>query len=784
MEGNVDLGRAWTERPVNASRRFWLRIIVAVTATMLCTLGLSAVAGQAARAATVPVVTNVSPYTGNAEVENGVVVILGSGFTGATAVDFGSVPADRFTVDSDTLIEAFVMGTPGDSTVDVTVTTPEGTSATSPFDQYTFILSPQLASISPSNGPAPGGNTVTITGADFTGATVVSFDSFYLIAPGTLTEAVVDAPSFTVDSDTQITAVVPAAPGGPGTGARVTVTTPNGDTNQSNNNVYSWNPGPVVQTISSGTVTALGGGPLTLTGTGFTGASAVTFGTVPATSFTVNSDTSITATAPAQSAGRLFVTVTTPNGTSGAPFLYVAAPVITGVSPAAGQAAGGNTVIITGTGFRSGKSTVATAVAFGTVPAASFTVNSSTQITATVPPGAAGTVDIILTVLGNVTTPPTPADQYTYLPVPAVTGVSPAAGPTAGANTVTVTGTGFTGATAVSFGAVPAASFTADSDTSITATVPAGAVGTDDVAVTTPGGTSPTSAADQYTYDPVPAVTGVSPGSGLSVGGNTVTITGTGFTGASAVLFGAVPATSFTVNSDTSITATVPAGAVGIDDVTVTTPGGTSPTSAADQYVYHPTCTTTITGNHAGGITVSSGLTCLVNATQAGQVTVAAGAALSVTGSIISGSVTATDPAGITYCGSTESGSLTVTGATGPVVLGGALPDGTACAANTISGAVSVTGASAPVTVTGLRQAGTLTLENDTAGVDLEGGQINGRIYVSGNTATAPAAITVAGAVVTGSLYCTGNNPPPGDNGSINTVSGTATDQCAAIAQR
>ena len=84
--------------------------------------------------------------------------------------------------------------------------------------------------------------------------------------------------------------------------------------------------------------------------------------------------------------------------------------------------------------------------------------------------------------------------------------------------------------------------------------------------------------------------------------------------------------------------------------------------------------------------------------------TVEAGAALSVTGSTVSGSVSATDPAGITYCGSTESGNLTVTGATGPVALGGTLPDGTACTADTISGAVTITRASAPVTVTGLRE--------------------------------------------------------------------------------
>ena len=104
----------------------------------------------------------------------------------------------------------------------------------------------------------------------------------------------------------------------------------------------------------------------------------------------------------------------------------------------------------------------------------------------------------------------------------------------------------------------------------------------------------------------------------------------------------------------------------------------------------------------------------------------AAGAALSVTDSTVNGTVTATSPAGITYCGSTQDGGLTVTGATSPVILGGTLADGTACAADTIPSAVTVTGATAPVTVTGLHQNGTLTLENDTAGVTLDGSQVNG----------------------------------------------------------
>jgi hypothetical protein len=82
-------------------------------------------------------------------------------------------------------------------------------------------------------------------------------------------------------------------------------------------------------------------------------------------------------------------------------------------------------------------------------------------------------------------------------------------------------------------------------------------------------------------------VTGVSPGSGPVSGGTSVTIAGSGFAGATAVNFGSTAASSFTVNSDTSITATAPAAtAVGTVDVTVTTPSGTSATSSADQFTY------------------------------------------------------------------------------------------------------------------------------------------------------------------------------------------------------
>ena len=82
-----------------------------------------------------------------------------------------------------------------------------------------------------------------------------------------------------------------------------------------------------------------------------------------------------------------------------------------------------------------------------------------------------------------------------------------------------------------------------------------------------------------------PTVTSVAPNSGPTAGGTSVTITGTGFTGAVAVGFGSNAATGVVVNSDTSITATSPAG-TGTVHVVVLTPGGLSATSSADDFTY------------------------------------------------------------------------------------------------------------------------------------------------------------------------------------------------------
>ena len=135
------------------------------------------------------------------------------------------------------------------------------------------------------------------------------------------------------------------------------------------------------------------------------------------------------------------------------------------------------------------------------------------------------------------TSPTSSADHFTYIAAPTVTGLSPTSGPAAGGTLVTITGTNFTGASVVDFGTTVATDVTVVSSTEITADSPAGS-GVVDVTVTTPGGTSPTSSADKFTYIAAPTVTGLSPTSGPAAGGTLVTITGTAFTGATAVEIG------------------------------------------------------------------------------------------------------------------------------------------------------------------------------------------------------------------------------------------------------
>ena len=153
---------------------------------------------------------------------------------------------------------------------------------------------------------------------------------------------------------------------------------------------------------------------------------------------------------------------------------------------------------------------------------------------------------------------------------PTITSFTPTSGGTR--TVVTIAGTNFIGTTAVVFGGMTAASFTVINASTIRATVGSGATGT--VSVTTPAGTATSTGV--FTYYPMPTITSFTPTSGCT--GTVVTITGTNFTGATAVTFGGQDAPSFTVVSATSITATVGIGGSGA--ITVIAPGGTAISSS------------------------------------------------------------------------------------------------------------------------------------------------------------------------------------------------------------
>ncbi|MER7463268.1 IPT/TIG domain-containing protein [Streptomyces sp. NPDC097981] len=322
---------------------------------------------------------------------------------------------------------------------------------------------------------------------------------------------------------------------------------------------------PVVTSVVPNSGPAAGGATVTINGSGFTGVTGVKFGTV-STPFYLISSTKITAISPAGT-GTVNVTVSTTAGVSnGVAYTFVPTPVISSLAPDQGPTAGANTVTIAGTSLAG-----ATAVQFGTSPAA-ITGNTSTQVTVTVPSAAAAApADVTVTTAGGASTPL----PYYYIPNPAITLLSPNQGPLAGGNTVTITGSGLTLTSAVRFGTGTATGISIVSDSQITAVAPSGS-GSVTVTVTTPGGTSmPGLGSAYYTYLAAPNVSSLNPAQGPALGGNTVTITGSGLTYADQVLFGAVPA-SFTAVSDTQITAVAPGGAPGTATVVVHTPAGSS----------------------------------------------------------------------------------------------------------------------------------------------------------------------------------------------------------------
>jgi hypothetical protein len=175
--------------------------------------------------------------------------------------------------------------------------------------------------------------------------------------------------------------------------------------------------------------------------------------------------------------------------------LAVLAPTVSKIGPKTGPASGGTSVKITGTNLNG-----ATAVKFGALKAASFTVNSATSITAIAPASTVGVVDVTVTTAGG-TSATSSADHFKFKP--SVLSVSPSSGPAAGGTTVTITGSGFAtgaGETTIKFGTTASKSVTCSSSKQCTASSPKHATGTVHVVAVVSAITSAKTSADQFTY--------------------------------------------------------------------------------------------------------------------------------------------------------------------------------------------------------------------------------------------------------------------------------------------
>ncbi|MDG4786571.1 IPT/TIG domain-containing protein [Micromonospora sp. WMMD1102] len=481
------------------------------------------------------------------------VTITGTNFVpGQTTVTFDGVPATDVTVaPGGTTLTAVTPANPI-GPADVVVTTPGGSAE--PLD-YTYLADGSDATftgLTPPSGPTSGGTTVTITGTGLTGAIAVDFNGL----PST---------DFTIDpAGTTITVVTPPNPAGP---ALVEVIFPAGRVTAPTFSYVA----PTITSIVPDTGPSAGGTRVTITGTGFTDATGVTFDDNPGTDLVVDpSGTSLTVTTPPGPPGPVDVLVLIPGADAAAPggFTYqAAAPTTTAIDPDSGPQSGGQTVTITGTNFVPGQTTVT----LDGVPATDVTVApGGTTLTAVTPANPIGPADVVVTTPGGSAEPL----DYTYLADGSdavVTGLDPTSGPTSGGTTVTITGTGFTGATGVSFDGVAGTGFTVDpAGTTITVVTPPNAAGPADVSLVFPAGTA---AGGTFGYIG-PTVTSVSPPAGPSTGGTRVTVTGTGLTGATGVDFGGNPGTDLVVDPDgTSLTVTTPPGTPGTVDVTVLLPG-------------------------------------------------------------------------------------------------------------------------------------------------------------------------------------------------------------------
>lgn len=334
----------------------------------------------------------------------------------------------------------------------------------------------------------------------------------------------------------------------------------------------------------------------------------VTVDGVPATGVQVLSVHTFEFVTPPRSVNRtgdVDVVVTLGATTSAAAtFHYEAvAPTLTQVTPGSGPVTGGTPLTLRGTGFAPG-----TTVQVGSFAAGTVDVRSGTELTCVTSAGTLGLFAVTVTHpdAGSVTV----SDAFEYTDAdPTLTQVAPTTGSTLGGTTLTLTGANFVTTTTVEVDGVAAGTVDVVSATELTCVTASHAAGLVSVTVRNPSGGAAT-LVDAFEYvEPTPVLTLVSPTTGSTLGGTTLTLTGVDFVAGATVEVGGVAAGTVDVVSSSELTCVTTSGTAGRVSVTVRNPGGAAATLAdAFEYLEPAPILTQVspaTGPVAGGTTLT-----------------------------------------------------------------------------------------------------------------------------------------------------------------------------------
>ncbi|MBI5359860.1 MAG: IPT/TIG domain-containing protein [Planctomycetes bacterium] len=531
-----------------------------------------------------PTVSSIAPNTGTSDGGDSV-TITGTNFVSGATVKIGANSATGVTVVNSTSITCTTpSGTIGG--VNVVVTNPS-TLAGTLTNGFTFqpVAMPNIISIAPDNGDVAGNTPCTITGTDFkNGATV-----FFGANPALLVTW--------VDS-TSITCSSPA-----GSIGAVPVKVVNPDTQYDllfNGFTYNAPPAPQITSITPDNGLMAGGTSCTIAGNNFNSGVTVFFGANAAASVVRVDANTITCSSPAGNAGAVSIKVVNTDAQyyilfNGYTYNSLPVPQITSVSPDNGFVTGGTSCTISGSNFNSG-----VAVFFGANAASNVTRVDSNTITCFSPAGNAGTVTIKAVNTDTQYGLLTNGFTYNALPSPQITSVSPTHGPIAGGTSLTISGNNFSNGLIVKIGPNNATSVTVVNSSTITCLTPAVAVAsTVNVTVTNPDSQAVTlTAGFSYDLSTAPAIALISPASGVSSGGTSITVSGYNFQNGLTLKIGSSSATSVTVVSTSAVTAVTPNGTLGQANVTITNPDGQSYTSQNGfTYISPPTITSIAPNN-------------------------------------------------------------------------------------------------------------------------------------------------------------------------------------------